>query len=30
VYFIMRTGAYLSLFVFSSALFARLFLGENV
>ena len=29
VYFIMRTGAYLSLFVFSSTLFARLFLGEN-
>ena len=29
VYFIIRTGAYLSLFVFSSVLFARLFLGEN-
>ena len=29
VYFIMRTGAYLSLFVFSSALFARLFLVVN-
>ena len=26
VYFIMRTGAYLSLFIFSSALFARIFL----
>ena len=29
VYFIMRTGAYLSLFVFSSALFARIFLVAN-
>ena len=29
VYFIMRTGSYLSLFVFSSALFARLFLVVN-
>ena len=29
VYFIMRTGAYLSLFIFSAALFARLFLREN-
>ena len=29
VYFIMRAGAYLSLFVFSAALFARMFLPVN-
>jgi Zn-dependent protease len=29
VYFLMRTGAYLSLFIFSTALFAKLFIFEE-
>lgn len=30
VYFIMRTGSYVSLFIFSGALFAKLFLTEEI
>lgn len=30
IYFLMRTGAYLSLFIFSAALFAKLFISEDI